>query len=165
MFEDCWSGWSAELMESKLQFHKSLKIKNGHLAHMLILHRLYWIPDLCVLEGESWHCSESDSPNKHLWSKKSSYMQARLEEVHVTNTFISFSQELAAVRDALTPSLACVAAKNGDLTALKVLQDLVTASYFISFYMTLGFWNNFCSPVNLNGVFPRGYYMVSRIWI
>lgn len=66
-------------------------------------------------------------------------MQARLEEVHVTNTFISFSQELAAVRDALTPSLACVAAKNGDLTALKVLQDLVTASYFISFYMTLGF--------------------------
>ncbi|XP_015674195.1 60 kDa lysophospholipase [Protobothrops mucrosquamatus] len=37
---------------------------------------------------------------------------------------ISCKEELAAVRDALTPSLACVAAKNGDLTALKVLQDL-----------------------------------------
>ncbi|KAK9409399.1 Aspg: 60 kDa lysophospholipase [Crotalus adamanteus] len=37
---------------------------------------------------------------------------------------ISCKEELTAVRDALTPSLACVAAKNGDLTALKVLQDL-----------------------------------------
>lgn len=64
-------------------------------------------------------------------------MQAQLEEICVTNSFISFSQELAAVRDALTPSLACVAAKNGDLTALKVLQDLVTASYFISSYMAI----------------------------
>uniref|UniRef100_A0A670ZBT5 asparaginase n=1 Tax=Pseudonaja textilis TaxID=8673 RepID=A0A670ZBT5_PSETE len=47
-----------------------------------------------------------------------------VEEICITNSFISFSQELAAVRNALTPSLACVAAKNGDLTALKILQDL-----------------------------------------
>lgn len=60
-----------------------------------------------------------------------------MEEICVTNIFIFFFQELAAVRDALTPSLACVAAKNGDLTALKLLQDLVTASYFISSYMNV----------------------------
>ncbi|XP_025019327.1 60 kDa lysophospholipase isoform X2 [Python bivittatus] len=37
---------------------------------------------------------------------------------------ISCKEELEAVRDALTPSLACVAAKNGDLNALKALQDM-----------------------------------------
>ncbi|XP_062974189.1 60 kDa lysophospholipase-like [Elgaria multicarinata webbii] len=38
--------------------------------------------------------------------------------------FISCKEELAAIRDALTPPLACVAAKNGDLEALKALQNM-----------------------------------------
>ncbi|KAJ7345225.1 hypothetical protein JRQ81_001175 [Phrynocephalus forsythii] len=38
--------------------------------------------------------------------------------------FISCKEELAAVRDALTPPLACVAAKNGDLDALKILESM-----------------------------------------
>ncbi|XP_070607606.1 60 kDa lysophospholipase isoform X2 [Erythrolamprus reginae] len=37
---------------------------------------------------------------------------------------IGCKEELATVRDVLTPSLACMAAKNDDLTALKILQDL-----------------------------------------
>ncbi|XP_072842832.1 60 kDa lysophospholipase [Pogona vitticeps] len=37
---------------------------------------------------------------------------------------ISCKEELAAVRDALTPLLACVAAKNGDLDALEALQSM-----------------------------------------
>uniref|UniRef100_A0A8D0AXJ2 asparaginase n=1 Tax=Salvator merianae TaxID=96440 RepID=A0A8D0AXJ2_SALMN len=38
--------------------------------------------------------------------------------------FISCKEELAAVRDALVPPLACAAAKNGDLDVLKALQNL-----------------------------------------
>ncbi|XP_077779745.1 60 kDa lysophospholipase isoform X3 [Podarcis muralis] len=38
--------------------------------------------------------------------------------------FISCKEELAAVRDALTPPLACAAAKNGDIDALKALQNM-----------------------------------------
>ncbi|XP_062824607.1 60 kDa lysophospholipase isoform X2 [Anolis carolinensis] len=38
--------------------------------------------------------------------------------------FISCKEELEAIRDALTPPLACVAAKNGDLEVLKALQSL-----------------------------------------
>ncbi|XP_060117567.1 60 kDa lysophospholipase-like [Heteronotia binoei] len=38
--------------------------------------------------------------------------------------YISCKEELEAVRDALTPALACAAAKTGDLDALKALQNM-----------------------------------------
>ncbi|XP_066480291.1 60 kDa lysophospholipase-like [Tiliqua scincoides] len=38
--------------------------------------------------------------------------------------YVSCKEELAAVRDALTPALACAAAKASDLDALKVLQNM-----------------------------------------
>nr|XP_056707226.1 60 kDa lysophospholipase [Euleptes europaea] len=38
--------------------------------------------------------------------------------------YISCKEELEAVRDALTPALACTAAKTGDLDALKALQNM-----------------------------------------
>uniref|UniRef100_A0ACB8G676 Uncharacterized protein n=1 Tax=Sphaerodactylus townsendi TaxID=933632 RepID=A0ACB8G676_9SAUR len=38
--------------------------------------------------------------------------------------YISCKEELEAIRDALTPALACAAAKTGDLDALKALQNL-----------------------------------------
>ncbi|XP_053144626.1 60 kDa lysophospholipase isoform X2 [Hemicordylus capensis] len=51
--------------------------------------------------------------------KDSRFIQEIARYLHV-----SCKEELAAVRDALTPSLACAAAKTGDLDALKALQNM-----------------------------------------
>ncbi|XP_077094422.1 L-asparaginase 1-like isoform X2 [Siphateles boraxobius] len=66
-------------------------------------------------------------------SKKPKLCDSRFIQVIAKSLSINCDEELAAVRDALTPTLVCVAAKNGDIEALDALKemgsDLITADY------------------------------------
>uniref|UniRef100_UPI00398F018E 60 kDa lysophospholipase isoform X2 n=1 Tax=Pristiophorus japonicus TaxID=55135 RepID=UPI00398F018E len=55
---------------------------------------------------------------------KISLRNSRFIQVIARSLSVSCKEELEAIRDALTPSLACAAAKTGDIDALEAIQDM-----------------------------------------
>ena len=51
------------------------------------------------------------------------------------NIFVLCPKELAAIRNALTPPLACAAAKSGDIEALDALKEMVSIPILVFAHM------------------------------
>lgn len=64
-------------------------------------------------------------------------------------------QELEAVRNALTPSLACAAVKNSDLGALKALQDMVKRKKKENFLFNAFYTNSWILRISIGYSYPN----------